>query len=210
MSNTEIIKSVFLDKEFKGGDFYELSMKITQSVDNNVVKIYTDYIWNLDNVYGPYDSDFNLIQTDVTIFQHNGVLRLDDYYIPFMTFCINDSESNEKGNTVFDICIDTTAVVRIFGSEYELWMGSDVPKQLSDFFYSIAKQLYKCYPFQLGILGWEVSSGRYNLDYLTSNRLSTVVIDNVSFFVGKEAYNALLDFNKQYITIVDDSSGELR
>ena len=63
-------KDIFLDKDLRWGGFYELAIQVCPSIDNNPIKLYTDFIWTLNNVSGPFDEDFKKIETNIENFQH--------------------------------------------------------------------------------------------------------------------------------------------
>jgi len=52
-------KDIFLDKDLMCGGFYELALQVCPSIDNEPIQLYTDYIWSLENVEGPYHDNFN-------------------------------------------------------------------------------------------------------------------------------------------------------
>lgn len=112
-------KNIFLDKDLRCGGFYELAIQVCPSIDNDPIKLYTDFIWTLNNVSGPFDEDFNTIQTDIEIFQHRGLIRLDNFVIPFLTYNVRETEPIETGFNWFDICFYTAAIEHVFGSEYQ-------------------------------------------------------------------------------------------
>jgi hypothetical protein len=89
-----MIKSndILLDKDLRTGGFYELAIQVCPRADNEPIKLYTDYIWTLRNAYGSFDANHSSISIDIENIQHNGVLRLDRYAIPFMTFNIREDE----------------------------------------------------------------------------------------------------------------------
>ena len=148
------------------GGFYELAIQVCPSADNEPIKLYTDFIWTLKNVDGPFDVNNNSITIDIVNIQHLGILHLDNYSIPFMTYNIREEEPVETGFNWFDICFYTAAIEKVFGSEYQTWTENPkVPITLKKFFTTVLKQLYKIYPFQLAILDFEVS-GQYYLDNL--------------------------------------------
>ena len=152
------LKDIFLDKDLRCGGFYELAIQVCPSIDNNPINLYTDFIWTLNNVSGPFDEDFKKIETNIENFQHRGLIRLENFDIPFMTYNIREDEPIETGFNWFDICFYTAAIEKVFGSEYETWTENPkVPKQLTDFFTSVLKALYKIYPFELAMLDFEGS-----------------------------------------------------
>jgi hypothetical protein len=84
-----------------------------------------------------------------------------------MTYNIREDEPIETGFNWFDICFYTAAIEKVFGAEYQTWSENPkVPKQLTDFFTSILKALYKIYPFELAMLDFEVSGQYYFEDLM--------------------------------------------
>src|SRR5690242_6921274 len=158
---------ILFNKELRTGGFYELAIQVCPSADNEPIKLYTDYIWTLKNVYGPFDVNDNSIPIDIQNVQHLGVLHLDNYAIPFMTYNIREDEPVETGFNWFDIGFHTATIEKVFGCEYQTWTENPkVPKQLTDFFTMTIKNLYKISPFKLAMLDFEVS-GQYYLDDFT-------------------------------------------
>jgi hypothetical protein len=195
-------KDIFLDKDLRCGGFYELAIQVCPSIDNEPIQLYTDYIWSLQNVKGPYDDSFNLIQTDIEIFQHRGLIRLGEYQVPFMTYNVRETEPIETGFNWLDVCFYTVAIEHVFGAEYLTWTENPkVPKELSDFFKDTMKHLYRIYPFKLAILDYEVS-GQYYLDDLgkpLSNNWQTS-----AFYVGQDKFEQIANENKKLVTKIEE------
>jgi hypothetical protein len=196
------IRDIFLDKNLRCGGFFELAIQVCPSVDNEPIELYTNYVWSLENVEGPYDNNFDPVQIDIEAFQHRGVVRLGEYEIPFMTYNVRETEPIETGFNWFDICFYTAAIEHVFGEEYKTWIENPkVPTELSDFFKYTIKQLYKIYPFKLAMLDYEVS-GQYYL-----NDLQTPLNNNggsSAFFVGQDNFKQIADENKKLVTIIEE------
>jgi hypothetical protein len=90
-------KALFLNKDLRCGGFYELSIQVCKAEEVNPIIDYTNYIWTLENVEGPYDINFNKTEIDVEGWQHQGLLKLNEYIIPFKTYYIHE-ESEEEQN----------------------------------------------------------------------------------------------------------------
>ncbi|KZS40089.1 hypothetical protein AWE51_25470 [Aquimarina aggregata] len=195
-------KEIFLDKNLRCGGFYELAIQVCPSIDNVPIKLYTDFIWTLNNVSGPFDEDYKTIRTDIENIQHRGLIRLDDFVIPFMTYNIRETEPIETGFNWFDICFHTAAIEHVFGSEYQTWTENlKVPKQLTDFFNSTLKDLYKLFPFELGILDFEVS-GQYYLDDLKKPLTNTWT--NSNFYLGRENFDLIAPENRKIVKQIEE------
>jgi hypothetical protein len=196
------LKDIFLDKDLRCGGFFELAIQVCPSVENEPITLYTDFIWTLNNVSGPFDEDFKTIQTDIGSFQHRGLIRLDNFDIPFMTYNVRETEPIETGFNWFDICFYTAAIEQVFGLEYQTWIENpNIPKQLTDFFTTILKDLYKLYPFKLAMLDFEVS-GQYYLDDLAKPFTNNWTTSN--FYVGQKNYNLVATENKKFVTQVEE------
>jgi len=194
-------KNIFLDKDLRCGGFYELAIHVCPSIHNDPIKLYTDFIWTLNNVSGPFDEDFNTIQTNIENFQHRGLIRLDNFDIPFMTYNIREDEPIETGFNWFDICFYTAAIEKVFGAEYQTWTENPkVPKQLTDFFTSALIALYKIYPFELAMLDFEVS-GQY---YFEDLKKPTNTWANSAFFVGQNKYDLVAVENRKYVKKIEE------
>lgn len=197
---------ILLDKELRTGGFYELAIQVCPSADNEPIRLYTDYIWYLKNVEGPFDVNNNSIPIDIVNIQHIGILHLDDYEIPFMTYNIREDEPVETGFNWFDICFYTAAIEKVFGSEYQTWTENpNVPKELKNFFHSIIKQLFQAHPFQLAILDFEVS-GQYYFDDLRKPLINGWTPS--SFFVSKENYEYISLENRKFVTKIEDITND--
>ena len=195
-------KNIFLDKDLRCGGFYELAIQVCPSIDNDPIKLYTDFIWTLNNVSGPFDEDFNTIQTDIEIFQHRGLIRLDNFVIPFLTYNVRETEPIETGFNWFDICFYTAAIEHVFGSEYQTWTENPkVPKELTDFFTKTLKDLYKIFPFELAMLDFEVS-GQYYLDDLTKPLINNWT--SSTFYVGQKNYDLIATGNRKFIKQIEE------
>lgn len=195
-------RGLFFDKELRTGGFYELSIQVCPSTDNEPIKLYTDFIWKLKNVEGPFDNDFKSISVDIQNIEHKGILHLDDYVIPFMTYNIREDEPIETGFNWFDICFYTAAIEKVFGSEYLTWTENPkVPVQLKNFFTTTIKKLHEIYPFQLAIGDFEVS-GQYYLENLSTELNNEWLVSK--FYVGQENYNKVSEPNKKFVTKIED------
>ena len=192
-------KEIFQRKDLKTGGFYELSIQVCPSIDNEPIEKYTDYIWSLDNVTGPFDNDFEEIKIDCKNFQHNGLLRLDKYVIPFKTYNIREDEPIETGYNWFDICFYTAAIEHVFGADYNTWTEKPkCPLEIESFFKSIVARLFNIYRFKLAIIDFEVS-GQYYLSDLSKP------IENPfypKFFVGTQHTDLIAKENKDRVTFI--------
>jgi hypothetical protein len=113
-----------------------------------------------------------------------------------MTYNIRETEPIETGFNWFDICFYTATIEKVFGSEYQTWTENPkVPKQLTDFFTSILKALYKIYPFELAMLDFEVS-GQYYFDDL-KKPINTWTYS--AFFVGQNKYDLVAVENRKFV-----------
>jgi hypothetical protein len=196
-------KELFLSEDNIYGGFYELVFQVCPNDNNDPIKLYTEYIWNLNCVFGPLNLDFikipinNHHDTDDTVIINNGILILDNYEIPFKT--INVCE--EIGSNWFDISINTPIIEKVFGKEYiiEDSVNPNIPNELKVFFQKIAKELYKIYPFQLGMSGYEVS-GINSIENVLKKE-----IDNnkyISYYIGNNYYNKLSLNTKKYVILI--------
>ena len=199
MKNT---KNIFLDKNLRAGGFYELAIQVCPSADTEPIKLYTDFIWTLKNVEGPFDINHNSIKIDISNIQHSGILHLDNYAIPFMTYNLQEEQPIGARFNWFDICFYTAAIEKVFGPEYQLWTGNPkIPEALEKFFLATLKQLYKIYPFQLAILDFEVS-GQYYLEDLKMPLTGNWT--TASFFVGEDNYQHISAINRKFVTKIGD------
>ena len=196
------LKDIFLDKDLRCGGFYELAIQVCPSIDNDPIKLYTDFIWTLNNVSGPFDEDFKTMQTDIENFQHRGLIKLGNFDIPFMTYNIRETEPIETGYNWFDICFYTAAIEHFIGSEYQTWTENPkVPIELSAFFTSILKDLYKIFPFKLAMLDFEVS-GQYYLEDLIKPLTNSWTTS--TFYVGQKNYDLIAIENRKFVKRIEE------
>jgi hypothetical protein len=197
-----IHKKLFLDKGLRCGGFYELAIQVCPSTNNEPIRLYTDFIWTLENVSGPFDEKFNPVTIRTENAQLHGLIRLDNFDIPFLTMNIRESTPVETGYNWFDICFYTSTIEYVFGSEYNTWTEKPkVPGQLTDYFVKTAKALYKIFPFELAMLAFEVS-GEYYLDDLT--KPLTLKGTWLECLVGKKHYNTIAPENRFFVKWVEE------
>ena len=193
-------KELFLDKNLRTGGFYELSIQVCPSVNNFPIELYTNYIWLLNNVDGPYDNEFNKVKIDIENFEHNGILHLENNVIPFKTYNIQETEPIETGYNWFDICFHASAIEKVFGEEYTTWTEvQNPPILLKKFLEETMKSLYAIYPFQLAMIDYEIS-GQYYLNDLKDE------FENFTyskFYIGKEFETMIAENNKPNIIVVN-------
>lgn len=192
-------KNLFLDDKLRTGGFYELCIQVCPSIDNEPIKLYTDFLWSLDNVEGPYDNEFNRTTIDIK-YEHRGLLTVDNKLIPFKTFNIREEEPIETGFNWFDISIYTSAIEQVFGDKHKTWTENpNPPKAIIDFYHWTMRELYKIYPFKLAFIDFEIS-GQYYLDDLKGK------IENwtkTRFYVGQENIKLIADENKEMVTVIE-------
>lgn len=193
---------ILFNKELRTGGFYELAIQVCPSSNNEPIKIYTDYIWTLKNVFGPFDVNHNSIPIEIKNIQHLGVMHLDDYAIPFMTYNLREDEPVETSFNWFDICFYTAAIEHVFGSEYQTWTENPkVPEQLTDFFTKTLKNLYKLFPFELAMIDFEVS-GQYYIDDLKKPLTNNWETSN--FYVGRKNFDFIATENRKFVKQIEE------
>ncbi|MGD1889554.1 MAG: hypothetical protein ACFB15_02965 [Cyclobacteriaceae bacterium] len=189
-----------MDKKLRLGGFYELSIQVCPSKDMKPIEKYTDYLWKLDNVEGPFDIDFNKTTIDFENFENQGIINLDDKSIPFKTFNIRETEPTESGFNWFDISLYTAAIEQVFGQEYQTWTENPKsPELLDKFLQHLINSLYRIYPFKLAMIDFEIS-GQYYLEDLKDefeNWTSSI------FFIGREYYKFVAEKNRRLVTVID-------
>jgi hypothetical protein len=187
-------KEIYLDEKYQCGGFYEFCIQVCSYNDCEPIKQYTNYIWNLDYVYGPVDKNFDKIKIDNSKDCSNyGVLMLAEYEIPFLT--INVCE--DIGYNWFDISIYTAVIEKIFGKEYIVWNENlNIPILLKSFWEKIAKELYNIFPFQLGISGFEVSGEKYIEEIMEKELKENKFI---TYYIGENNYELLSPNNKRNV-----------
>lgn len=194
------VKTLFKNPDLKTGGFYELSIQVCPSIDQEPIQLYTDYVWSLTNVDGPYDYDFNRIGINIEQFEHQGILTLNQYLIPFKTYNIRETEPVETGFNWFDICFYTTAIEHVFGPEYQTWTEVvNPPPLLHNFLVDTMKKLNALFPFELAMIDFEVS-GMY---YLKDLQAAGVYYPHAEMYVNRSAYGKVNDEYKSFVRTID-------
>lgn len=166
----------------------------------NPIIDYTNYIWTLDTVDGPYDMDFLETEIDVENLEHLGLLQLDNRILPFKTFNIREASDDGPNYNWFDISTYTAAIESVLGEEYKTWtVQPKYPKTLDNFFEQVLKELYRVYPFKLAMIGFEIS-GMY---YLENFNKPLKEEPYGRFYVGKDNYNQVCVDNRKHVTVID-------
>jgi len=193
-------KDIFLNQNIRCGGFYELSIQVCQSNDNRPIENYTNFIWTKDNVSGPYDDNFRQVDINNENNQHQGILTLSDFSIPFKTFSTCEQNPIETGYNWFDISFYTATLDYAFALDNTHWSEKDTcPAILKAFLLDTLKALYSIYPFLLATIDFEIS-GQYYLDNLKDGLDNWT---NSEFYVGKINYDSIKNDYKKYVTVID-------
>jgi hypothetical protein len=190
-------KEIYLNDEYKCGGYYDLSIQVCPNSNIEPIKKYTNYIWNLNYIHGPLDKKYNKtkIDTNKNGF-NNGILILNEYEIPFITMNICEYD----GFNWFNISITATVIEKVFGNEYIVWnKNPNIPILLKEFHKHIVEELYKVFPFELGISGFEVSGEKY-IEDLKTNEIKKS--SSIIYYVGKNNYEHLSINNKNNIELI--------
>ena len=190
------IKELFI-KNYKlsGTWFYQLSILVCSSEDELPIIDYTNYIWELSNINGPYNETF---EPKAINFQetNTGLINIENLTIPFKSMFIQ--EAND-GTNWFDICFYTSTVEQVLGLKRDsLKKTPSQPKVLVSFFEKTLKDLNKIFPFQLAIVGIEVG-GLYDLDYF---KIPVKERMHELFYTRKEEMKAIHPDNKKYFGVI--------
>jgi hypothetical protein len=193
-------RELFLNNDLRCGGFYELCIQVSSSIELEPIHSYTKYIWNLPNVEGPYDKNFDKVQLEEEPWmEYQGILNVNKYSIPFQTFNISENEPIETGFNWFDISFHTEAIEAVFGHGYNTWKGIPKPPELlKSFIHDTASNLYKLHPFKLGLLGFEVSC-QYYLDDLKTDLQN---MGYTEFLVGRENLHLISSGNRKEVIII--------
>jgi len=197
-------KTLLFDKTAKCGGFYELCIQVCPSLDNNPIILYTDFLWTQSNIEGPFEETWNgYINTKVEYENsiNNGLLNLDNYSIPFLTYNVREENPLESGFNWFDISFYEETLNKTFNVENIFADENIQSKDIIDTYLTrLMKDLYRVYPFQLAMIDFEIS-GQYYLDNLKKGDLNNWT--NSKYFIGKENFNDIKDEYKSLVTIVD-------
>ncbi|WP_247236270.1 hypothetical protein [Telluribacter sp. SYSU D00476] len=192
-------KELFLNQSIRSGGFYELCIQVCPSVDTTPIKIYSDFIWSLACVEGPYDNNFERVRIQPENMEHQGILHLDNYYIPFKTYNIREQAPIEEGFNWYDICFYTATIDKVFGLENQTWTDYPVvPQQLEAFLNKTMLDLYQIYPFLLAMIDFEIS-GQY---YLSDFKAKLNNWSSSKFFIGRENMKLVAKMNKDIVTFI--------
>ena len=191
-------KELITDKNLCAGCYLELAIQVCKSSETEPVKKYFDFLWKLKDIKGPFDNDYNEI--DKYSYIQNGILDIENYKIPFTTFNIREESPIETGFIWFDFTFSESAIQKIFGEEFEITgTNSKNPEILINFLKNLMEKLYAKFPFELAIIGVEVS-GQYYLQDLETEMENQ---PNLKFYVGKDKIEKIAESNKNLITIIE-------
>ena len=186
---------LFTNETLRRGGFYELAIQVSPSEETESIKKYLEYIFQLENVEGPYDPNFKEISLGE--YKNQGILWIDDKSIPFNTFNITE---DKPGFNWFDVSFYTATIEHIFGQHYQTWTEDPKsPPELDDFLDCLCRKLYQIYPFQLAMIDFETSGQLYFDDLKDDLRIST----KHKFYVGKENYEMIFSSNKKQVIKID-------
>jgi hypothetical protein len=192
-------KELFLDKKLRCGGFYELAIQVCKSDDILPIRLYTDFLWSRMNVDGPFDLNFNHVKIELENIRHNGIVNLENYSIPFITYHILEEHPIESGSNWFGIGFYTAAIEEIFGEQYTTWTEiQNCPELISNFLSSTMKSLFEIYPFKLAMIDFEIS-GQYYLEDLKGEFKNFTYS---KFYIADENINEIAEQNKKFVTIV--------
>ncbi len=194
-------KELITDKKLSNGCYLELAIQVCKSAETKPVKKYFDFLWKLKNVKGPFDKEYNEI--DKYSYIQNGILNIENYKIPFTTFNIREESPIETGFIWFDLCFSESAIQKIFGDEFEITgTNSKNPEILISFLKNLMEKLYTEFPFQLAIIGVEVS-GQYYLQDLETEIENQ---PNLKFYVGEDKLEKIAESNMNLITKIENKN----
>jgi len=197
-------KKLLFDKEARCGGFYELCIQVCTSFDNNPINLFTDFLWSQSNVEGPFEKTWNGFGSSKIEYENainNGVIKIDKYSIPFLTYNLREENPIETGFNWFDISFYEETLNKVFNVENIFAKENFNYKKIVDnYLEKLLKELYQVYPFQLAMIDFEIS-GQYYLDNLKNDGLDNWT--NTKYFIGKENLNDIKEQYKSLVTIVD-------
>ncbi|NRS90899.1 hypothetical protein HNQ02_003850 [Flavobacterium sp. 7E] len=192
-------KDIFQNKQLRSGGFYELCIQVCPSINMEPIKMYTNYIKSLENVDGPFDQNFELTNIAIENFEHEWILNLDNYSIPFKTFNIHETEPIDTGFNWFDISFYTSTIEEIFGAEYQTWTENPkCPSELTEFLRKTLFDLNEIHKFELAMIDFEIS-GQYYLEDLNKDFNYWT---NSKFFVNNENAHLISERNRNIVEII--------
>ena len=189
-------KSYFLKHINQGCFFYELAILVCQIENSRPIADYTNYFWNLENVTGPFDKNFNKIEVNYELKLY-GILKLGNYKFPFLTMNIQEELAN--GNW-FDICFYTSSVEEILGLEKDYLINESFhPLILEKFFETTLNNLSLIYTFEIALAGTEMG-GMYDLEIFQKEELKSPY---GLFYIDTKNTTQILESNRRYLRIID-------
>ena len=197
-------KKLLFDKEARCGGFYELCIQVCPSLDNNPIIRYTDFVWTLSNVEGPFEETWNGYTNSKIDYENAvnyGIIKIDKYSIPFQTYNVREEHPVETGFNWFDVCFFEETLNKIFDVENVFdERNANFKKIIDTYLETLMKDLFRVYPFQLAMIDFEIS-GQYYLDNLTNGNLNNWT--NTKFFIGKQSLLSVKKEYKDVLTVVD-------
>lgn len=193
-------KEIFLNEELRCGGFYELCIQVCPSSNMEPIKKYTDYIKSLSNIEGPFNEDFELVNTNIENFVHQWILNINKYSIPFKTYNIHENNPIETGFNWFDVSFYTSTIEKVFEIKNQNWTENPkCPELLNEFLRKIMYDLNDIYKFKLAMIDFEIS-GEYYLSDLTTDFKNWT---NSKFFINSRETHLILEKNIKYIEIIN-------
>lgn len=162
-------KIIFLDKTIRCGGFFELSIQVEPSTKADIIGLYKTYLWNLENIDGPYDESYNKAVWSPDSYREEGIMHLGEKFIPFKTHYIQ--EQDPPNTQWFDVSLYTATVDRVFHQvRTQDPFEPAIPGELDAFLTNLALGFFKVHPFELAYIGFEIAQD-YQLEDLKSGAL---------------------------------------
>jgi hypothetical protein len=161
---------MFLDRENWLGSFYELAIEYSPPREDERLLKAIHALWSCQQLEGPVDGPYG----EQHVKQGSRLplsLEPEDYHNLYGKIklaegntvgCLSVTVREKGGSDWLDLCIPTGMLGLAYQVEYPLFPSTNPwLSEIDHVFMTIAEKIYACSPFNLAIIGEEVSGYRY-------------------------------------------------
>jgi hypothetical protein len=201
-------RDFFIQKENWHGSFYELAIELQTSQDDFRLEQALKALWRYPNLNGCWLKRENFGQGPDTFSVSNNIEGLEEnhfmrmygtFYIPELgkqVGCLSIVVRETNGSDWLDFCIPTEMLEKAFSVEYPL-LTDDYPWEtvLDKYFLQMAELIYKQTPYDLALVGDEVSGLINKLNILSAgieNQINTFGLSKNKILFSPQLWNDIL------------------
>ncbi|MBP3967324.1 hypothetical protein [Paenibacillus lignilyticus] len=164
----------FIDEDWYGS-YFELAIQFKNKLSDDLLRDCIHGLWSNDHLFGPCIEkenvgkgfiDFGLVSGEVFSNYLYGILTLAD---STLLGCLSLTVREEEGSDWLDFCIPSGILEKKYSVTYPLIPEKNLfLQELETVFSEIAKTVYSISPFDMALIGEEVSGMLY-VDSLTKD-----------------------------------------